>query len=237
MQSIIERSFPVQQAKKDSSLLEVAKEKGYTGFGEMFSAYEMTSLAKSYFEDLLDAETWDSPWDLSLLQRLIQALISGGMALVPYDVDKNHEPCLAGGKKAHWAAIKGFIIPITTEAQVQSLQSLAGTESSVRQLKLDIGLPLFWLEPSHSNVAIDALALATSLSECLTSSQVRLITQQSKSKHQAIWTFESLQNSNHNLSRFDEDRVTSPEFKVPEILDTLRGKMVFLRPIPQESSK
>lgn len=209
----------------------MARSKGYSGFGEMFSAFEMATLAEEYYGPLLTAETWDAPWDHSLIQALLKTLLNGGMSLVPYDVDKNHEPCLAGGKKAHWAAIKGFIIPITTPTQLQTMDQLSTTGASVKKLPIvEGGSPIFWIEPSKS---IDATSLQNVLSEDLSTSRVRLITQQSKSKHQAIWSFESLQKSNHNLAQFDEERVTSSEFKVPDVLDNLRGKMVFLQTAPE----
>lgn len=199
----------------------------------MFSAYEMTTLAESYFYPDIKAETWDAPWDVSFLQKLLKVLLSGGLSLVAYDVDKNHEPCLAGGKKAHWAAIKGFIIPITSEGQLQTLERMSNNDTTIKKLKINTGLPFFWMEPSQSS---SLSFLVSEFADSLTPSQLRLITQQSKSKYQAIWTFESLQQSNDNLSQFDEDRITSPEFKVPDVLDTLRGKFVFLESATQSSA-
>lgn len=211
----------------------MARSKGYSGFGEMFNAFEMTSLAEEYFGAQLSAETWDAPWDLPLIQTLLKTLLSSGMALVPYDVDKNHEPCLAGGKKAHWAAIKGFILPITTPLQLKTMEQLTLVDLSTQKIPIvEGGTPLFWVEPSKM---VNANELQPILSDGLSIPQLRIITQQSKSKHQAIWTFEALQKSNHNLTQFDEERVTSSDFKVPDVLDNLRGKMVFLQAAPKEA--
>ncbi|XP_008481341.1 UPF0692 protein C19orf54 homolog [Diaphorina citri] len=38
-------------------------------------------------------------------------LKTGAVALIPYDADYNHDPCLKHGLKAHWALIFGLLEP------------------------------------------------------------------------------------------------------------------------------
>lgn len=199
----------------------------------MFSAVEMAELADTYYEGQLKTEVWDGAWTNDFVVRLFETLCAGGITLVPYDVDKNHEPCCAGGKKAHWTAIKGFLVPIKTNKHLDFIKVLHSSLSIIEQHTLPSGPQLHLYQPSLRNEPLDAIVvahLARQIAEDISTDQIRLIAQQSKSKHQAIWTFDSLARSNDNLQHFDEDRITSPEFKVPDVLDGLRLKVVFLTP-------
>ena len=42
--------------------------------------------------------------------ELLCELLAGGMALVPYDAAPNHEPDTGRGHRAHWAALRGFVV-------------------------------------------------------------------------------------------------------------------------------
>ena len=86
-------------------LLKVAQENGFTYHGEMFSAQDMGLLAEQYYK-LKYKVVNDSLEDyLGLLHHLYQ----GYPVLVPYDADRNHEPCLKKGHKAHWAVVTGKV--------------------------------------------------------------------------------------------------------------------------------
>ena len=69
----------------------------------MFSAKDMGLLAKKYYE--LRFTVVDN--GLEDYVQLIKHLCKGYPILVPYDADRNHEPCLKRGQKAHWAVITG----------------------------------------------------------------------------------------------------------------------------------
>ncbi|GJQ76233.1 hypothetical protein Trydic_g1972 [Trypoxylus dichotomus] len=77
----------ISNASKDKveELLKVAKQRGYTSNGEMFSADNLCKLANDF------------------------TTYTAFVYNVPYDADKNHSPCLKNGHKAHWAAISGVI--------------------------------------------------------------------------------------------------------------------------------
>lgn len=42
---------------------------------------------------------------------LLAALLRGNPVLVPYDADKNHQPCQKRGHKAHWTVLTGKVSP------------------------------------------------------------------------------------------------------------------------------
>ena len=84
-------------------LLRVAQELGITHYGEMFSARDMGLLAKKYYK--LNFEVNNN--GLEDCRKLIKHLCAGYPVLVPYDEDRNHEPCLKRGHKAHWAVLSG----------------------------------------------------------------------------------------------------------------------------------
>eukprot|EP00118_Oscarella_pearsei_P011118 m.72221 g.72221 ORF g.72221 m.72221 type:complete len:166 (+) comp35788_c0_seq2:166-663(+) len=82
-------------------LLQLARELGYTRHGEMFSVYHLSDLAAKYFR--CKAEIVSCP--LRDPKKLIEEMLCGKIYLIPYDKDKNNEPCLMGGHKAHWAIL------------------------------------------------------------------------------------------------------------------------------------
>lgn len=87
------------------ALLKVAQENGFTYHGEMFSAQDMGSLARKYYK--LSCNVVEN--GLNDIEKLKEHLCMGHPVLVPYDADKNHEPCLKRGHKAHWAVITGSV--------------------------------------------------------------------------------------------------------------------------------
>ena len=94
---------PSKSTDEIEDLLKVAQENGFTYRGEMFSAQDMGLLAKKYYHlnyDVLNNGLED-------YVQLIKHLYRGYPVLVPYDADRNHEPCLKRGHKAHWAVVTG----------------------------------------------------------------------------------------------------------------------------------
>lgn len=220
----------------------------------MFDASQMAHLAETYYAPHVRSIAWSEPWDGLFVREMLEKLSSGSILLVPYDVDKNHEPCMSGGKKAHWVAVKGFVLPILTQEQLDYCKLLC--EPSVNCTTDSIqGLPIFHFDAHSTSTpdpSVDLLPTSSASSSAKISTpglssglkleqiidytnphleqHLRLITQQSKSKHQGVWTYTSLRDSNHNLMQFDEDRVTDANFKVPSELSALRGKAVFVSP-------
>lgn len=89
---------------KIEDLLKVAQDNGFTYHGEMFSARDMGLLAKKYYE--LTFDVINSGLDDYV--QILDHLCRGYPVLIPYDADRNHEPCLKKGNKAHWAVITGM---------------------------------------------------------------------------------------------------------------------------------
>ncbi|MFH4976413.1 hypothetical protein AB6A40_003122 [Gnathostoma spinigerum] len=86
-------------------VLALAKRKGYTSRGEMFSAAWLADLAISLWPSIrVEVLAFPSK------SQLVQVISNGSVILVPYDCDKNHEPALFHGHKAHWCVLVGFAV-------------------------------------------------------------------------------------------------------------------------------
>ncbi|XP_066281669.1 actin maturation protease-like [Branchiostoma lanceolatum] len=90
-------------------IYDFAKNKGYTLQGEMFSATYMAQLAEELIGCRCSVLKGGMPQHRL---EIIQHLVKGYPALVPYDADRNHEPICKRGHKAHWAVIPGLILGI-----------------------------------------------------------------------------------------------------------------------------
>ncbi|XP_052024397.1 UPF0692 protein C19orf54 homolog isoform X3 [Apodemus sylvaticus] len=86
-------------------LVQVAKERGYTAQGEMFSVADMAKLAQETLG--CQAELLCGGLGGPNRDGVLQHLITGHPLLIPYDEDFNHEPCQKKGHKAHWAVSAG----------------------------------------------------------------------------------------------------------------------------------
>lgn len=88
-------------------LLHEAQVKGYSYQGEMFSVDDMASLAKAMIPNIT---TQIITGLLDKRDAVIHSLARGAILLVPYDADRNHQPCCRKGHKAHWAAVCGALV-------------------------------------------------------------------------------------------------------------------------------
>jgi len=192
----------VSDDEEIEQFLSMAKERGYSLKGEMFSAYHLAELASdccglhaTVMEDVLNKE---SEHPLQLLGHLLK----GSLLLVPYDSSKNFEPCCLGGRKAHWAIVKGFVVPNNDQQ----------SEGDVLQVRMVNG---------EGEGLLDEVRYE----------DVLLVCQQPKSKRQALWTLEQLALSNANLMKADEELLSTPsQYVVPPTLDsTLKGKIILLQ--------
>ena len=84
-------------------LLKMAQLKGFSCQGEMYSAENLAKLAKEFYgvECLVTSDGFEDD------NFVISEVLKGHAILVPYDADKNHEPCLENGQRAHWALVTG----------------------------------------------------------------------------------------------------------------------------------
>ncbi|TPX71319.1 hypothetical protein CcCBS67573_g06227 [Chytriomyces confervae] len=96
------RPTPIDASETAPQLLKVAQSLQYTWKGEMFSAEWLATIARHQGISATVVEWRNST-------QVAQHLLEGGLCLVAYDKDGNHEPCLKRGSKAHWALIHGFV--------------------------------------------------------------------------------------------------------------------------------
>ncbi|XP_072156396.1 actin maturation protease isoform X2 [Bemisia tabaci] len=86
-------------------IFELAIEKKMTKFGEMFCAKRLSQLAQEVFGSQAEAILHTG----ELQKRVPEALFQNHLILIPYDTDRNNEPCLKQGRKSHWAILCGII--------------------------------------------------------------------------------------------------------------------------------
>lgn len=79
----------------------------------MFSARNLLELLKLQMDDFLKrpqsvrAYLFDGLLDSEFIKQKLQEKC---FLLVPYDADRNHQPCKLNGHKAHWVLIVGYLI-------------------------------------------------------------------------------------------------------------------------------
>lgn len=96
---------PMEEAQELDNLLKMAQARGFSYQGEMYSAENLAKLAKEFygFEYFVTRTAFEDASD----NFVISEVLKGNAVLIPYDADKNHEPCLENGHRAHWALITG----------------------------------------------------------------------------------------------------------------------------------
>ncbi|XP_050711097.1 UPF0692 protein C19orf54-like isoform X3 [Eriocheir sinensis] len=103
--SMASQVFP--QTVEVEELLAAGRAQGITQHGEMFSATKLARLAEKTVSGLQAEVRRDV---LSSPATLLQLLLQGDLVLVPYDAERNHQPGLKGGHKAHWGVVCGCLI-------------------------------------------------------------------------------------------------------------------------------
>ncbi len=178
-------------------IFEFAKQQGFTKRGEMFSTQYMQHVLKEHLKlraEILQIQSLNEI-------KLIELLLSSSQAiLVPYDADKNHTPCLAGGHKAHWCVLVGFSVRLSIDEPNQT--PLQCTHSS---------------EEGHLFVKRDS---KQQFVEMLKSGQYRLdkvhvFARHGKSRHMGLWCWKELRRSNENLLEIDPQRTNPGEYVLP----------------------
>lgn len=196
-------------------LVQVAKERGYTAQGEMFSVADMAKLAQETLG--CQAELLCGGLGGPNRDRVLQHLITGHPLLIPYDEDFNHEPCQKKGHKAHWAVSAGVLIG------VQNVPSPGYIEDSE--------LPgLFHPVPGAPHQP-------PSFPEESSPSAIFLLSKQGKSWHYQLWDYSQVRDSNLQLTDFSPARAADGRvYVVPAggVQAGLCGQALLLR--PQEGS-
>lgn len=186
-------------------LLARAKDMGYSKQGEMFSAQNLLDLSHRELNctgTVLQTNSVD-------VRDLLMALTEGKAIVVPYDADKDHSPCLAGGTKAHWCTLVGFAV-------------LSDSTLSVpRQNPSDFYVNLTPMSAQH--------LLCHELIE-VDKNDIYLFARHGKSRHLGLWSYSSLMESNANLKEVHPQR-DSNDHVIPSdgISNTLCSLLIILQ--------
>ncbi|GFS32342.1 UPF0692 protein C19orf54 homolog [Trichonephila inaurata madagascariensis] len=195
--SMASQFFP-NKHKTAEEILATAKLLEFTKSGEMFSAFNMATLASSVIG--CEASVISN---LSQNSRdILHNICLGYPVLIPYDADKNHEPRLNKGQNAHWAILCGMILFVPDD------------HSSV--------LDKFTADNEMSNVY--NMASGTETEEILNfASEILILAYQGKSKHFGIWNLNALIQSNNNLvevtNKYSLDDMIIPSCGLLELND------------------
>ncbi|VDM49039.1 unnamed protein product [Toxocara canis] len=91
----------------------LAKEKGFTNRGEMFSVEWLNELALAIWPTLQGTIR-----DMPTAEELSELLKNECAVLVPYDCDKNNEPVIRNGNTAHWCIVVGYLCCDLNESEL-----------------------------------------------------------------------------------------------------------------------
>ncbi|XP_004459034.1 actin maturation protease isoform X2 [Dasypus novemcinctus] len=197
------------------SLVQVAKERGYTAQGEMFSVADMGKLAQEVLG--CQAELLCGGLGSPNRDRVLQHLIAGQPLLIPYDEDFNHEPCQRRGHKAHWAVSAGVLLGV---------QGVPGCGYAEDPELAGLFHPLPGM-----------LCQLPCLPEEGSPGAVYLLSKQGKSWHYQLWDYDQVRESNLQLTDFSPSRAADGRaYVVPAggVQAGLCGQALLLR--PQDSS-
>ncbi|XP_062517984.1 actin maturation protease-like isoform X2 [Corticium candelabrum] len=202
-----------------SALLQAAQESKMTLRGEMFSADNMARLSTEFYHMPADVTTSV----LSYPEELVKCLLQESPILVPYDKDKNNEPCVSHGHSAHWAVITGFMVPFASGYVhlLAPFTHLCDGRPQVRYVRQGEGRLKCLLTKSEwiSHMVSDLL-------------QIYVFARHGQSRHLALWVLDTLVKSNSNLDELDP-RKSPDDFIVPEggLSVGLKSKTVVMKSV------
>lgn len=177
----------------------------------IFSAiYQFTNLSVEnmckFINDAFFVKAECRQWLECSQLEIIEHLCLGQPILLPYDADANYEPCLKGGKRAHWAAVTGFVLSLQGDYTTECLKNLDFSCCTV--VALPDNHSLVHIDGSDSKKATSTFQLFKSF---LPKSQLYVYARQGKSKRIQIWNFNQLCTSNRNLSQVSSKILDDPE--------------------------
>ena len=210
-------------------ILEYAQHEGLSKQGEIFSAKTLVDICTDHLHVKAHVLNMDAHGDT--IREILERIISGRTAVVvPYDADKNHTPCLAGGHKAHWCLLVGLCL-------VLKKSKTSGTAAE-RLLKYSCPVPD---NPTHRVLNGECLEeFSKFLTEILSSQStpdllkddwIHVFARQGKSTHLGLWSLRDLVQSNGNLLEVDPKRSNPQEYVLPEggrLREGLGNKLVFI---------
>ncbi|XP_004620840.2 actin maturation protease [Sorex araneus] len=165
-------------------LVQVARDRGFTAHGEMFSVADMGRLAQEVLG--CRAELLCGGLGPPNRDRILRHLLAGHPLLIPYDEDFNHEPCQRRGHKAHWAVSAGVLLGVPRVP--------------------DFG---YAEDPELPGLFVPVTGVAHQpppLPEDGSPGLVYLLAKQGKSWHCLLWDYEHVRESNQQLTDFSPAR-------------------------------
>jgi len=190
-----------------TSLLALAIELGFTNEGEIFSSYDLGTLAQRYYGLKVDVKSHFTSKDI------VAHLSLGYPLLLPYDADKSYAPCVLNGQRPHWAIIRGFIVRTADTSSLEPQQEYEVDEEDE-----------FFLHTKSSSSSPIGNQIEYN------DESLYLICQHGKSKNIALWSFTAVQQSNSNLKVPNESKKESGRWKIPDTLCNLQNHIIFLYP-------
>lgn len=191
------------------TIVHIARERGYTAQGEMFSADSMAALAREVYH--CGAELLSDGMAGLNQSKILHHLIAGHPVLVPYDEDCNHEPCARGGHRAHWAVLSGVVLGFPCGSTSKGFYE-------------DPDMPgLFHPCPNSPCPPYQEVE------------EVFLLAKQGKSQRSQLWSYKQVCESNLQLLDLDPKRANDGKtYLLPEggVKAGLCGKTVLLKPSP-----
>ncbi|XP_072248488.1 actin maturation protease isoform X2 [Leuresthes tenuis] len=185
------------------TVIQTATSRGYTA-----QAHNMALLAEEVCG--CKAELLSGGLSGSNATTIVTHLWGGQPVLIPYDEDCNHEPCLRGGHRSHWAAASGVLL------------GLDQGSLSKEHAQPDPSLP--WL-----CLAADGCSPCPAGSAALR--DVYILAKQGKSLRYQLWSLDSVTQSNKQLRTMDPQRANDgTRYVVPEggVEAGLAGQVVLL---------
>lgn len=190
-----------------TEVVAMARARGVTKKGEMFSVHYMAGLARELIPGCSVSvqpvsRLLDTDW-------LVARLLAGCLLLVPYDCSANHSPGLLGGLAAHWCLVTGCLLPCPSPPPAASPLP---------------GCPGFHFQPSPPGGQMDSLPRLVEEEDLL------VVARQPKSCQLAVWPRASLAASCANLRSLAEKR-RDGTYVIPEggIEAGLCGQFVLLQ--------
>lgn len=212
------------------ALLDFARSQGLSKRGEMFSARWMLRVAREQLE--CRGALHHHPVRSLSPRAVMEALVGGKAVLFPYDADRNHAPCLAKGRKAHWCVLVGFALVLSKRPDITDL-----LESCCSYVKLGGSCSSHELPPGYYAIsgqrASSFLAgLPTTCEEEPLVDTFHVFARQGKSRRMGLWSYGGLLGSNVNLSEVDPGRPPD-DYVIPDggIAEGLCSQALVLEPL------
>lgn len=201
----LKSDFARHEEQELDNLLKLAQLRGFSEHGEMYSAENLAELAKEFYGHkciVLNGGLNDGNF-------IVSEITGGSAVLVPYDADKNHEPCQQNGHRAHWALVTGVLC------------ELHGNSYEWKVCQQDAGYPALLHAVPSSDISFPKNCQAQ---------HIHLCAKHGKSRHTAVWSMTNVANSNANLFELDPNKMRNGSFVVPEegIFVGLCGKIVVM---------